>query len=331
MSVYTQLSDEEFRSFLSQYDQGELISWKGIEAGIENTNYFVNTRHPEKGELNFVLTIFEYIPKEQLPFFIQFMELLAEAGLPVPAPVHGRDDEPLREVKGKPCMLQPRLPGHHVNPADLTLQQCSAIGENLARIHVAGSKASISQKDLRGVDWVEQQAKRLAPLLPKEDAELLTSQWQEISTQLVSESDLPRGLIHADLFVDNVLVEGEEVTGIIDFFLACNGWFLYDVAITVNDWCRQPGSLELDSARTEAFLQAYHAVRPFTDGEHRCWGLMHRLACLRFWLSRINTYLHPEEPSSEAEEDVLRHFKDPDEFRDMLKLRTERSASLVLP
>ena len=331
MAVYTQLCDKDFRSFLSLYDEGELVDWKGIKGGVENTNYFVDTRHPEKGEQNFVLTIFEYVPKERLPFFIQFMELLADAGLPVPAPVHGKDDKPLRELKGKPCMLQPCLTGHHVNPEDLTIELCRAIGEDLARIHVAGTDAVIFQDDLRGMDWISTQIQRLAPLISKAEARLQASQWQEITAGLAAESDLPKGLIHADLFVDNVLVEGEKITGIIDFFQSCKGWLLYDVAVTVNDWCRKPGSLELDNARTEAFLQAYNTVRPFTDGEHRCWHLMHRLACLRFWISRIITYIHPEEAHDGDEDDIIRHFKNPDEFRDMLKLRTDTSASLTLP
>ncbi|WP_196221515.1 homoserine kinase [Sansalvadorimonas verongulae] len=330
MAVYTQLSNKDFRSFLSLYDEGELISWKGITGGVENTNYFVDTLHPEKGEQYFVLTIFEYVPKGRLPFFIRFMELLADTGLPVPAPVHGKDDQPLREIKGKPCMLQPCLSGHHVDPADLTIEQCRAIGENLARIHVAGTEASISQDDLRGMDWISTQIQRLAPLITKTEAKLQASQWQEITAGLAAESDLPRGLIHADLFVDNVLFEGEKITAIIDFFQSCRGWLLYDVAVTVNDWCRKPGSLELDTARTDAFLLAYNKVRPFTDGEHRCWHLMHRLACLRFWISRIITYIHPEE-EQDSENEIIRHFKNPDEFRDMLKLRTATSASLILP
>ncbi|WP_281645320.1 homoserine kinase [Parendozoicomonas sp. Alg238-R29] len=331
MSVYTQLSHKDFCSFLSLYDQGELISWKGIEAGIENTNYFVNTKRSGSGEHNFVLTIFEYLPKERLPFFIQFMELLADSGLPVPAPVHGLDDQPLREIKGKPCMLQPRLPGHHVDPADLTITQCQAIGENLARIHVAGIGATFSQDDLRGMEWINKQINRLSLLLPNEEAELQASQWKDITTGLAAEPDLPQGLIHADLFVDNVLFEGEQVTGMIDFFQSCKGWLLYDVAVTVNDWCRQPDSLELDAARTEAFLKAYNAVRPFTDSEKRCWHLMHRLACLRFWISRLLTYTYPEDPAEDDQDEVIRHFKDPDEFRDMLELRTEKSFCLTLP
>ncbi len=333
MSVYTQLSREDVCNFLSLYDQGELVSWKGIEAGIENTNYFVNTRHPEKGEQSFVLTIFEYVPHEQLPFFIQFMELLADAGLPVPAPVHGCDDEPLRQLKGKPCLLQPRLPGQHAEPADLTITQCRAIGENLARIHVAGQGASFSQENIRGMEWINKQIHRLEKLIPQAEAAAQSEQWQAITSGLAAHPNLPRGLIHADLFVDNVLFEGETVTGMIDFFQSCNDWLLYDVAVTVNDWCLQPDSLELDPAKTKALLNAYNKVRPFTDDERQIWHLMHRLACLRFWISRIITYKHPEDEHSQDdhEEEVIRHFKDPDQFRDMLALRTATADSLKLP
>ncbi len=336
MSVYTQLSREDFCHFLALYDQGELVSWKGVEAGIENTNYFVNTLHPEKGEQSFVLTIFEIVPREQLPFFIRFMELLATSGLPVPAPVHGLDDKPLREIKGKPCLLQPRLNGHHIDNDDLTVDQCRIIGESLARIHIEGQRASFSQENIRGMEWIDEQVNRLTSLLPENEAELQASQWQAITTGLKAIPDLPRGLIHADLFVDNVLFEHDQVSGIIDFFQSCEDWLLYDVAVTVNDWCLQSGSLDLDSERTEAFLEAYHKIRPFTDGERKAWPLMHRLACLRFWISRLVTYSFPEDSqksdSDDAhDENVIRHFKDPAKFRDMLNLRTKASCSLILP
>ena len=332
MSVYTQLSQEEFCQFLSLYDQGELVSWKGVEAGVENTNYFVTTKHPEKGKQQFVLTIFEYVPEERLPFFINFMELLADSGLPVPAPVHGLDDKPLRILRGKPCLLQPRLTGHHVDADNLTLEHCRTIGEHLARIHRNGKAADFSQDNLRGMPWIEQQINRLSSLLPEDEAELQASQWKDITEGLATIPDLPRGLIHADLFVDNVLFEQTKVTGIIDFFQSCDEWLLYDVAVTVNDWCLQPNSLELDHEKADVFLQAYHQVRPFTENERKAWHLMHRLACLRFWISRLVTYTHPEKGTdADHADDIIRHFKDPAKFRDMLELRTNTSFSLTLP
>ncbi|CAM3488464.1 homoserine kinase [Parendozoicomonas haliclonae] len=334
MSVYTQLTEQEFRDFLSLYDEGELVNWQGIEAGIENTNYFVNTRHPAKGDQQFVLTIFEYLPKEKLPFFIRFMELLAKSGLPVPAPVHGRDDLSLKELKGKPCMLQPRLDGNHIEADDLTVEQCRLIGDSLARVHVAGQKASFTQDNFRGMDWIGMQVSRLSTLLPEDERKLQAEQWQAITAEFNDETDLPRGLIHADLFVDNVLFHKGKVSGIIDFFQSCEDWLLYDVAVTVNDWCLKSGSLELAPQRTEALLQAYAAVRPFTDEEHRLWPLIHRLACLRFWISRAITYTYPDhvlDSSDPHDDSVLRHFKDPAKFRDMLRLRTANSSSLVLP
>ena len=332
MSVYTQLTEQDFRNFLALYDQGELVSWKGIEAGVENTNYFVTTLHPGHGKQNFVLTIFEYQSRELLPFFIGFMELLADAGLPVPAPVHGLDDLPLRQFKGKPCLLQTRLSGHHIAPQDLKPAHCAAIGRHLAEVHVLGQNASISQNNMRGMDWIEQQVFRLSSLLPDDEGRLQTEQWQDIKNSLASISNLPKGLIHADLFVDNVLFEGEQVTGMIDFFQSCHDWLLYDVAVTVNDWCRIPGSLELDEEKTRVFLESYNQVRPFQDSEHKAWHLMHRLACLRFWISRLVTFTFPEEGSEHLnDQDAVRNFKDPAEFRNMLVLRTDEAHSLNTP
>ncbi len=335
MSVYTLLQEEDFKAFLALYDEGELVCWKGIEAGVENTNYFVSTRHPEKGEQHFVLTIFEYVPAEQLPFFIQFMALLAHSGLPVPTPIHGLDNKPLRQLKNKPCMLQTRLAGHHAETDTLSLDQCHMIGESLARIHHIGQQADFTQSNFRGMGWIEQQINRLASLLPEDEAQLQKQQWQAISATLAGMPNLPRGLIHADLFVDNVLFHNGQISGIIDFFQSCEEWLLYDVAVTVNDWCLHHDSLELNPARTSALLNAYNAIRPFTDDERKAWPVMQRLACLRFWISRIVTYTHPEhEPdngSDENSENVVRHFKDPAKFKKMLTLRTLTDAVLVLP
>ncbi|MCL6268474.1 homoserine kinase [Sansalvadorimonas sp. 2012CJ34-2] len=332
MSVYTQLSEQDFRSFLALYDEGNLVSWKGIEAGVENTNYFVHTLHPEKGEQNFVLTIFEYQPKELLPFFINFMEILADSGLPVPSPIHGLDDKPLRIFKNKPCLLQARLSGHHIDKPDLTAAHCAEIGKNLARAHAVGLKASFSQDNMRGIQWIDQQVTRMTDLLSEEDSLLQTQQWKEIKNGLAKYPDLPKGLIHADLFVDNVLFEDDKVTGMIDFFQSCRDCLLYDVAVTVNDWCLTSDSLELDPDKTKALLEAYNQVRPFTDEERRAWHLMHRLSCLRFWISRLVTFVYPEEGSEHLnDQGAIRKFKDPDEFRDMLELRTAKSFSLILP
>ena len=182
------------------------------------------------------------------------------------------------------------------------------------------------------MEWINQQVTRLSSLISEEDSLLQSQQWTEIQEGLKAFPDLPKGLIHADLFVDNVLFENDKVTGMIDFFQSCEDWLLYDVAVTVNDWCTVSGSLELSPEKTQSLLEAYNKVRPFTESEHKAWHLMHRLSCLRFWISRLVTFLHPEEGSEHLnDQGAIRKFKDPDEFRDMLELRTDKSFSLILP
>ncbi len=333
MSVYTQLTRRDFTDLLSLYDQGELLNWQGIEAGIENTNYFVDSHHPSKGDQQFVLTIFEAVPKDRLPFYLQFMTHLAHSGLPVPAPIVGRDGQILRQIKGKPAILQPRLPGHHLVSSAITNDHRRMIGEQLAHIHLAGQSASFSQNNHRGMGWIGEQVTRLAPLLSQPDADLLTQQWTVIQQALAQQPNLPRGLIHADLFIDNVLFCDGAVSGIIDFFQSCDGWLLYDVAVTVNDWCLRDDGLALNDQAVKVLLNAYHSIRPFTEAERRLWPIMNQLACLRFWISRIVTYIHPEQTVAQPDDasDVLRQFKDPDQFRDRLLLRIQHASALTLP
>ncbi len=333
MSVYTQLTTQDFTDLLCLYQEGELTNWQGIEAGIENTNYFVDTHHPDKGDQCFVLTIFEAVPEHQLPFFIQFMTHLADHDLPVPAPVVGCDGQILRHIKGKPAMLQPRMPGQHLASAQITDDHRRMIGEHLARIHLAGQSAPFSQRNQRGMGWIGEQVTRLAPLLSSTDAKLQAQQWALITQTLANEPDLPRGLIHADLFIDNVLFGDGMVSGIIDFFQSCDGWLLYDVAVTVNDWCLQDDGLALNYQAVETLLHAYHSVRPFNEAERRVWPIMNQLACLRFWISRIVTYLHPEQTVAQPTDgtQVLRQFKDPNQFRDRLLLRIQQSQASRLP
>lgn len=319
MSVYTHLSAQDIRDLLAQYDIGELVSFKGIEGGVENTNYFVNVSR-EGIQKRYVLTLFEYLPEKTLPFFIGFTDELSSGGVSVPNPVRDRNNGALHHVKGRPALIVPCFEGEHLQT--LAPDHCSQIGKTLARIHLIGQKSSLRQENQRGISWLNKQHQRLQPLLPPEDASFMTEQWQSITEELEQAANLPKGLIHGDLFHDNVLFAGDQITGVIDFYNACHDWMLYDLAVTANDWCLNT-NLTLDPVRCQALISGYASIRSFTEEEKQLWPLMLRLAAFRFWVSRIITFIHPEEAVDQAHEQSLTgHYKDPNEFRDILFDRT---------
>ncbi|MCK5893309.1 MAG: homoserine kinase [Endozoicomonadaceae bacterium] len=330
MSVYTRLEQQDIETFLTNYDQGVLVDFRGIEAGIENSNYFVNTQFSEEPDIRqFVLTLFEYQPREHLPFFIDFMTLLADNGLPSPVPVRNRQGKILLTLKGKPCLLQPRMPGVHLDSQEITASTCFTIGRYLAIIHQIGQSALISQENLRGIPWIKAQVNRLTPLLSEAMRDILTKQWQAISKELKPFEQLPKGLIHADLFFDNVLFNNGKVSGIIDFFQSCHDWLIYDISVAVNDWCLND-DLTLNSKKTEAFLNGYQSVRVITLEEKQAWPVIQRLSCFRFWLSRLVMFVHPENHhDSYKNNKVVRNFLDPEKFRTMLILRTQKAHPIL--
>ena len=319
MSVYTQLSSQDINGLLAQYDIGELVSFEGIEAGIENTNYFVDVSR-NGIQKRYVLTLFEYLPEKTLPFFIGFTDELNAGGVSVPNPVRDRKGGALHHVKGKPALIVPCFEGKHLQT--LTPDHCRQIGKTLARIHLIGQKSSLRQENQRGISWLNKQNQRLQSLLTPEDASCMKEQWRSITRELEQAANLPKGLIHGDLFHDNVLFSGDQVTGVIDFYNACHDWLLYDLAVTANDWCLNT-DLTLDPIRCQVLTSAYSCIRPFTEDEKQLWPLMLRLAAFRFWVSRIITFIHPEEEVDQAHKQSLTgHFKDPDEFRSILFNRT---------
>ncbi|WP_339489238.1 homoserine kinase [Pseudomonas sp. EL_65y_Pfl2_R95] len=305
MSVFTPLERPELEDFLAPYGLGRLRDFQGIAAGSENTNFFISL---EQGE--YVLTLIERGPSADLPFFIELLDVLHEAGLPVPYALRTTDDQALRSLADKPALLQPRLSGKHVSEANA--HHCQEVGELLARIHVATREQPITRKSDRGLDWMLQQGPHFAELLPRESAALLDPVLAEIAQYKTQIQALPLANLHADLFRDNVLFDGPHLAGVIDFYNACSGPMLYDLAITLNDWCSEPDG-QLDSHRARALLGAYAALRPFTAREAELWPVLLRVACVRFWLSRLIA------AESFAGQEVLIH--DPDEFRQRLSYR----------
>ncbi|GIZ10793.1 homoserine kinase [Pseudomonas sp. NCCP-436] len=313
MSVFTPLERHELETFLRPYGLGRLIDFQGIEAGSENSNFFVSL---EQGE--FVLTLVERGPVDDLPFFIELLDVLHDAGLPVPYALRTQDDEALRSLAGKPALLQPRLSGRHVRTPHA--HHCQEVGQLLARLHLATRDQCLERPSDRGLDWMLREGKSQAAKLAEADVPLLNAVLAEISELAPRLRALPRANLHADLFRDNVLFDGNHLTGVIDFYNACSGPMLYDLAITLNDWCsHEDGSL--DPVRARTLLGAYAALRPFSAAEAELWPVMLRIACVRFWLSRLIA------AESFAGQEVLIH--DPDEFRQRLAQRQQ--IDLALP
>jgi len=310
MSVFTSVSVEQLQVWLQDYAIGELVDLKGISAGITNTNYFVTTSQDK-----YVLTLFEHNALAELPYFIDLMSHLAKHGIPCPRPITDKNGVGLHLLNDKPAALVSCLKGSDVAAPSAT--QCAAVGTVLAQMHIAGQSferaypqhQSINQ---RGEEWRVKTAARVMPHLPAEDQQLLQ---ETLAFQAAfDEAPLPMGVIHADLFRDNVLFDGDNVGGLIDFYYACHGVLAYDLAIAVNDWCvHADGSL--DAPRLEAMLQAYQAVRPFNAAELSAWSGLLRIAALRFWLSRLHDQIFPQAGE-------LTHAKDPNHFKNILQQRT---------
>src|SRR5690606_38168397 len=313
MSVFTPLERPELEVFLAPYGLGRLRDFQGIAAGSENSNFFVSL---EQGE--FVLTLVERGPVADLPFFIELLDVLHDAGLPVPYALRSADGEALRSLAEKPALLQPRLSGKHVQQANA--HHCQEVGRLLARIHLATHAQPIERRSDRGLDWMLAEGPSQALKLPAADVPLLRDALAEIAALKPRIAGLPRANLHADMFRDNVLFDGNHLAGVIDFYNACSGPMLYDLAICLNDWCSEADG-EIDGARARALLGAYAALRPFTAAEVELWPAMLRVACVRFWLSRLIA------AESFAGQEVLIH--DPAEFQRRLAQRQQ--VDLPLP
>jgi homoserine kinase type II len=285
MAVFTTVSEAELTAWLSDYSLGQLLDLQGIVSGIENTNYFVTTSNGR-----FVLTLFEKLTADELPFYLNLMAHLARHGIPCPNPMANRHNQFLGVLKGKPACIVSRLSGKSTTAPDLV--QCAAIGAMLGQMHIAGQSFSQIMPNPRGAAWRAATAPQVRPFLDTAQAALMDREIALHNRQI--EVSLPQGVIHADLFRDNVLLEKDRIGGLIDFYFACTDALLYDVAITVNDWCVGTSG-KLDMQRAQTLLRAYHAVRPLQDNEHDAWPLMLRVAALRFWLSRLHDMYLPRD------------------------------------
>ena len=306
MSVFTKVSHSELQTFLRQYPVGELIGFQGIGEGVENTNYFVDTT-----DGRWVLTLFERLNYADLPFFLGLMEHLASRGFPGAMPAHTHAGQSLTTLNGKPAALVRRLTGQSV--LFPSVEQCAQVGRALAELHVQGQTYAVRCENSRGAQWRRDTGALIAPKL-KPDARALIEH-ELAAQQKLDLAALPQGIIHADLFRDNVLFVDERLTGVIDFYYACNDALAYDLAVTVNDWCFEPDG-ELNPARWTAMMSAYRARRELNAAERAAWPLVLRAAALRFYLSRLYDWVFPRGGD-------MVHVKDPEQYGRILRHHRE--------
>jgi homoserine kinase type II len=308
MSVYTTVSRTDLDAWLARYSIGEVTSLEPIAAGIENTNYFLSTTRGR-----WVLTLYERVPQEELPFYLNFMAHLARAGVEVPAPTPDRTGALFSVLNGKPAGLVVRVDGAPVLTPDAL--RCAAVGAALGRLHGAAKSYRARLTNRRGPAWWRQAVRAVRPFLDAGQNELLAAELKYLAGY--AQRDLPKGAIHGDLFCDNVLFVGSRISGIIDFGFAATDFYAYDLAIAVNDWCvvrDGPEEGALVPELVTAMVAGYEQERPLSPEERRQWPMLLRAAALRFWLSRLYDLFLPR-PGE------LTHAHDPLKFERILRHR----------
>lgn len=286
MAVYTEVSDEDLAAFVAAYDIGEVVSCKGIAEGVENSNYLLQTESKP-----YILTLYEKrVDPGDLPFFVALMDHLAAKGLACPTPVHARDGRALRELCGRPACIVTFLQG--MWPRRITVQHCALLGEAMARMHVAGADFRLARPNNLSVagwrpllDTSAPRADEVKPGLARllyEELDWLEANWPK---------DLPTGIIHADLFPDNVFFLGDRCSGIIDFYFACTDALAYDVAICLNAWCFEPDG-SFNATKANHLLANYRRVRPMSLDEMQALPVLARGSAMRFLLTRLYDWLN---------------------------------------
>ena len=309
MSVYTRLTKEELEQLLYQYDIGEFISVEGINEGITNSNYYLTTSKDK-----FILTIFEE-PNLNLDYAIELMDMLSANNISCPIPLKTKNGLSVINVKDKPCSIFTLLPGKTIAKKIPTIDMCKQIGSTIGKIHKCSVKFKRHDLGLRGSDWFIATSKKLEEVLEIEDMKIIN---EEIKNQnYCVDKGLPYGVIHSDLFRDNVMFLDDELTGVIDFYYACNGYYLYDLAIIANDWCLDQ-DLRIDLKKQDALIEHYNKERKIENIEIDMWARVLRHAALRFWLSRLHDKFFPTDGE-------ITHQLDPDKFKSILVDRINTS------
>jgi homoserine kinase type II len=289
MAVYTEVTDEDVQAFVAGFDIGAVVSLKGIAEGVENSNYLMVT---DRGQ--FILTLYEKrVDRSDLPFFIGLMRHLADRGVNCPLPVTATGGEALHELAGRPAAIFTFLEG--LWPRRITIKHCSELGAAMARMHNAGADFPMRRPNALGpsawrplYEYSADRAAKVDPSLPEivaAELDRFESHWP---------TSLPVGLIHADLFPDNVFFKGAELTGLIDFYFACTDFLAYDIAVALNAWCFEPDGA-FNATKARALLSGYQRLRPLRDDEMTALPMLASGAALRFLLTRLYDLLnHPE-------------------------------------
>jgi homoserine kinase type II len=311
MSVFTTIDRDALAGFLSGYGLGGLVHYEGIADGVENSNFRIETARGR-----YVLTLLERFELSDLPYVLGLLEHLYARGIPCPRPLPDGRGGLHGVLADRTAVLTEYLPGAHVDAPDRS--HCEAVGAALARLHVAGADFAARRTNPRGPRWWRRAAEQLQDRLTYDSLRVLDEELAFLARFDLAR--LPHGVIHADLFRDNVLFEHDTVSGLLDFYYACDDLYLFDLAITVNDWCSEPDG-ELDRYRMRALIRAYDAIRPLEQDEHAALPVMLRAAALRFWLSRMLDVHSPREGTLTA-------AKDPDQSLRILLARRQKLSGI---
>jgi len=303
MAVFTPIELKDISHWIAEdFKIGHASEIRGIHGGIENSNFFLDSVKDGKKE-EYVLTIFERLSAQQLPYYLELMRHLANKGIPVPKPIENRKGEILFSLKGKPAAIVSKLPG--LSRLQPEAKHCSMVGEMLAKMHLAGKDFSRAQENLRSLGWWQKTIPLVLPHLNTSQKNLLTHElvMQENFFSSAAYDTIPQGASHCDLFRDNVLFDpqgsnnpaNDQLGGFFDFYFAGTDKWLFDLAVTANDWCLTDNKQDLDPVRLDSLLKAYQSVRPLTKEEQASWPLMLRAAALRFWVSRLWDFYLPRD------------------------------------
>ena len=302
MAVYTKVDDLTLETFLSSYDLGEVLSFAGIAEGVENSNYLLRTTRA-----NYILTLYEKrVDANDLPFFMEVMTHLASKGMSCPLPVATRDGNILEVLMCRPCAIFSFLDG--TSSQYPNRKKCRALGQNLAQLHLNARGISLNRQNALGpLSWeqllnsIGQRGNEIAPKM------YYMAQHQLNSILATWPQNLPRGIIHADLFPNNVLFIGDEVTGIIDFYFACEDILAYDIGICLNSWCFEAdGSFNITKSRS--LLRGYQAVRPLTKAEITAIPVLAAGSAMRFFLTRLYDWLYTPKDALVSPKDPLEYW-----------------------
>lgn len=308
MSIYTVVERSQLEGWLQNFDIGTLVDFQGIEAGVENTNYFVTTTQGE-----YVLTLVESVSAEKLPFILGFVDHLSGQGVAVAQPVPDHRGALFGSLNQKPAVFMKRLAGKPLDKPNQT--QCEAIGQTLAQSHMAASQLPV-QACVNIGHWCQALAEKVLTRLNAEHHAQLNA--AVISANEIPWHTLPSGPVHGDLFPDNALFAGDALAGLIDFYHACSTAYLYDLAVTLNAWCYDEEKGQYDKDKADALLSHYQQTRRLTEEERHWLPEMQKVAALRFWLSRLRDQLFPKEGEFVT-------VKDPEGKRRLLTLMGSQS------